>query len=385
VERRRVAQLTAAALALVATVGAPANGAGAGGTQIALVHGGKLIVEDLATRAQRVVLDRAPLGPVRWSGDGRLLSDSNRIVGGPTLDSPPVWAPTGATAAYISSGGAVRIWTAAAGSRTIVARTWGARSLAWGADGQLALGRKQRLGTHQEVWVWQNGALRRIAGPLRGDTTPIVAGFAPDGRVLWWNDLFDSGSIRSDGLGLYADTTRIGRTLVFPDFVSTCGAHLVYAQGRDRYTTRGKSIVYDGRDVSQDASRSWVSPTCNGSLVVAAAGRNWFEPRIGRGELRALWQLVPARAQLTHPPVGWTDENPRVLADGSVLFVRTRQTVAGDVLHGSVTEHATLELLAGGSLSAVASLTTTVSDTDGSWQSNYYGHYGWPQLWALSP
>jgi hypothetical protein len=354
-------------------------------TRIAFVHGGKLIVEDVATRAQRVVLDGAPLGPVRWSGDGRFVSDANRIVGGPTLDSPPVWASEGATAAYLSSGGAVRLWTPAGGSQTIVRRTWGARSLAWGPGGQLALGRKQRLGTHQEVWVWQSGSLRRVEGPLRGDTTPIVEGFAPDGRVLWWNDLFDSGSIRSDGIGLYADAKRIGRTLVFPDFVSTCGTHLVYAQGHDRYTTRGKSIVYDGRDVSSDTTRSWVSPSCSGTIVVAAAGRNWFEPRIGRGELRAIWELVPARTQLTHPPRGWTDENPRVLADGSILFVRTHQTVAGDVLHGTVTEHASLELLAGGTTTVVAPLTTTVADTDRSWEPNYYGHYGWPQLWAVSP
>ena len=132
---------------------------------------------------------------------------------------------------------------------------------------------------------------------------------------------------------------------MFPDFVSTCGAHLVYAQGRDHYTTHGKSIVYDGRDVSQDTTRSWVSPSCNGRTVVAAAGRNWSEPRIGRGELRAIWQLVPARAQLTHPPAGWTDENPRVLADGSVLFVRTKQTVAGPPGAATTTEHASLELL----------------------------------------
>lgn len=352
---------------------------------VAFVHGGHLVVEDLGTRTQRVVMDAAPLGPVRWSGDGRFVSDGNRIAGGPTLDSPPVWAPDGATAAYLSSGGAVRLWTPGGGSRTIVARTWGARSVAWGPGGRLAIARKQRLDTHQEVWVWQNGSLRRVVGPLRGDTLPIVGGFAPDGRVLWWNDLFDSGSIRSDGLGLYADTTRLGRTLVFDDFLSTCGTHLVYAQGRDRYTTRGKSIVYDGRDVSRDTSRSWVSPSCNGTSVVAAAGRNWFEPRIGRGELRAIWQLVPDRVQLTRPPPGWTDENPRVLPDGSVLFVRTHQTVGGSALVPATTEHASLDLLTGAKVTPLASLTTTVTGFGGPWEPNFYGHYGWPLLWAVRP
>src|SRR5438067_3714621 len=312
-------RVVAIAIAVLALAGSAAR-AGASGPRVAYVHAGKLIVEDLATRAQHVVLTGAGLGPVAWSGDGRLVSDGGRVVGGPAFPSPPVWAPEGETAAYLSTGGAVRVWTPTTGSRTIVPRTWGARSLAWGPDGELALGRKHPDRTHQEVWTWRNGSLRRIEGPIHGDTTPIVEGFAPDGRVLWWNDLFDSGSIRSDGLGLYAGTRRLGRTLVFPDFVSTCGSHLVYAQGRDRYTTRGKSIVYDGVDVSPDPTRSWVSPSCNGTTVVAAAGRNWWEPRIGRGELRSIWQLVPTRAQLTDPPAGWTDEDPRVLADGSILF-----------------------------------------------------------------
>src|SRR5207248_11113238 len=146
---------------------------------------GKRSVEDLAMRTQHVLLTDAALGPVAWSGDGRLVSDGGRVVGGPTFPSAPVWAPEGETAAYVTTGGAVRIWTPSGGSHTIMARTWGARSLAWGPDGRLALGRKYPTDTHQEVWVWQNGSLRRIVGPLHGDTSPIVQGFAPDGRVLW--------------------------------------------------------------------------------------------------------------------------------------------------------------------------------------------------------
>src|SRR2546421_318454 len=169
-------RVVAVALAVLALAGSAA-GAGAPGPRVAFVHGGKLIVEDLATRT--VMLPGAALGPVAWSGDGRLLSDGNRVVGGPTLPSPPVWAPEGETAAFLSSGGAVRVWTPARGSRTIVARTWGARSLAWGPNGRLALGRKYPKGTHQEVWVWQDGSLRRVEGPIHGDTTPIVDGFAP--------------------------------------------------------------------------------------------------------------------------------------------------------------------------------------------------------------
>ena len=159
--------------------------------------------------------------------------------------------------------------------------------------------------------------LRRVAGPLRGVATPIVSGFAPDRRVLWWPDYQHSASIQADGLPLYANQARIAATLVFPDFVVRCGRHLAFVAGGDRYTTHGKRILFDARDVSDDATRSWVSPSCtaNGELV-AAAGRNWEESRFGM-EHRAIWRLLPTRSQLTHAPAGWTDESPHLLRDGS--------------------------------------------------------------------
>ena len=366
---------------------------GAGGARnepprVAYVHGGNLIVADLATGASKVVLHDAPLGPVAWSGDGALVSDAGRVAGGATLPTTRIaWAPEGETAAYLTKAGAVRIWTPAAGSKTILPAGWGARSIAWGQGGRLALGRKAapfgKPFAHEEVWVWHAGSLRRIVGPITVDTTPIVEGFAPDGAVLWWNDLFDSASIAADGLRLFANRTPLAKTLVFPDFVHVCGAHLVYAKGIARETTKGKSIVYDGRDVSHDTGLSWVSPSCNGTEVVAAAGRNWWEPgRIGSGELRSIWELVPRRARLTRPPAGWTDEDPTVLPDGSVLFVRTRETFPGNL---RTTLHAGLDLLRAGAVKPIASLTTTVDEMSSAWVPNYYGHYGWPSIVAVAP
>lgn len=377
-----------AGLVLLALALAGSAGGATAGQRVAFVHARTLVVVDLATGARQVVLRNAPLGPVAWSGDGKLLSDRGTILSGTRIlatlpVSRIVWAPDGETAAYQTSDGAVHVWTPG-GSQVAVRRSWGARSFAWGPGGALALGRKATPGqgprAHQEVWIWRTGAMRRVVGPLRGDTTPIVEGFAPDGRVLWWDDLFDSGSIMSDGLTLSANTQPLARTLVFPDFVSVCGAHLVFAQGGDRYTTRGKSIVLDGRDISNDPTKSWVSPSCNGDVVVAAAGRSWWETRIGKGELRSIWQLTPMKERLTHPPAGWTDEFPRVLNDGSVLFVRTHQTIGT----GTVTEQAGLELYAHGTVEPIASLTTTVSELSQEWEPNYYGHYGWPQLLAVS-
>jgi hypothetical protein len=378
----RVLALALASLALAA----PAR---AGGTdaRVAYVHQGQLVVLDVATGASQVVLQDAPLGPVAWSGDGRLVSDGGRIAGGPDLPTDRIaWAPDGETAAYLTHAGAVALWTPAGGTRTILPAPWGARSLAWGAAGELAIGRKQvRPGKgffHQEVWIWRAGALRRVVGPITVDTTPIVEGFAPDGSVLWWNDRFDSASAAADGLTLFANRRRLGATLIYKDFVHVCGSHLVFAQGHRRETTKDKSIVYDGHDVSHDTALSWVSPSCNGSMVVAAAGRNWWEPgKIGSGELRSIWELVPRRERLTRPPRGWTDEFPTVLPDGSVLFVRTRQTWAKEL----TTLHASLDLWREGTVTPLASLTTTVDPIASSWLGEYFCHYGWPDVVAVAP
>jgi hypothetical protein len=173
---------------------------------------------------------------------------------------------------------------------------------------------------------------------------------------------------------------------MYRDFVVNCGTRLAYAAGGDRYATHGKRIVVDGRDLSRDRSRSWVSPACsrNGSLLVAAAGRNWEEDRFGR-EHRSIWELRPLRKRLTHPPVGWTDESPQLLPDHSVLFVRTKTTsrkVRGDWY---VTEHAELERLRNGKLAPVANVGYTANELKAPGYANYYGHYGWPSLIAATP
>jgi len=145
------------------------------------------------------------------------------------------------------------------------------------------------------------------------------------------------------------------------------------AQGGDRYAMHGKHIVFDGRDVSRDPSRSWVSPSCSaaGTTLVAAASVNATPPRIGR-EHRAIWQLLPTRKRLTSPPADFTDELPRLLRDGSVVFVRTRSHSTGLQLYGL----GAVELLRGGRLTALGSAGRA---------SNYYGHYDWPDAVAVSP
>ena len=355
---------------------------------VAFLHGGNLVVVDTATHAQRVVLQHAGIGPVRWSGDGKLVSSGGKVAGGPTLPAAQVtWAPRGETAAYITHKGALYAWSPSGGRRLILPAGWGVQAVAWSRDGRLAIGRSVchvpcGVPTHREVWVWRPGSLTRIVD--HADGAPMPALWDGRGRVIWW--LWpDSGSIAADGVAVYADTRRIGAMLMYRDYLAVCGRALTLASGGDRNSMHGKSIVYDGRDVSRDRSRSWVSPSCNasGSLLVAAAGRENTQGPWSH-EHRAIWELLPARRQLTHPPAGWTDEAPQVLHDGSVLFVRTRQTSRKVSGQWYETDRGRLELLRRGTLTRVANLTYTVDELSGAFL-QYYGHYDWSMRLAVRP
>jgi hypothetical protein len=340
--------------------------------QVAFLRGNTLVQIDLATGAETVVAEHAA-PPVAFSGDGKFVSWAGHVVGGPSFPTSRVtWGPTGETLAYVTKAGAAFVWDPTTGLRTVVPAGWGASSVAWGRNGKLAIGRKlatTRPRGLNEVWTWQAGRLERAVGPILHDTLPIVAGFAPDGRVLWWDDVFDSASIAADGLMLHAGKTALARTLVYPDYVQRCGRRLALAAGIDRYATRGKRILLGGHDVSKNLNLSWVSPSCSadGKTLVAAAGRNWTEPRIGSGERRSIWQLLPTRKRLTRPPAGWTDENPRVLADGSILFVRTKLP------------RTQIDVLSAGTVTTIADFKTS-----GLGASPYYGHYAWPWLLAVT-
>jgi hypothetical protein len=338
-----------------------ASGRTVSSPRIAFFSHGNLVVVDLATGARRTVLAEAPVEAIAWSVDGRLLSDGGRIIGGPRLAASSLtWAPTGETAAYETKSGAVELWSRGVGSRMILAAAWGATSFAWGPSGELAVGRSR--GSHHDVWLWKSGKLARVATATGSDPRPIVAALDGRGRVLWWDDPFSSASVAADGLSLYANGTRLAQTLVFPDYIARCGSKLAVSAANDRYTTDGKRILLDGRDVSRDSALSWVSPSCNASgLLVAAAGPNLGQPRIGHDEHRAIWELEPRRVQLSHPPARWTDENPRVLPDGSILFVRTRETSVKAVEGYRTTDTGRIERIAAGHTTHVATTSCHLS------------------------
>jgi len=345
----------------------PAAGAGEAGGKVAFLDRGALHVVDLSTGSSRVVASRVS-GAVGLSGDGKLVSVGGRVVGGPTLGNGRlVWAPTGETAAYQTTSGAVFTWSPGGGRRLVVDGSWGATSFAWGRNGTLAHGRAIcrapcGIPQHEEVWIRRGGSLRLAAGPFTGERRPLIAAVAGDGRALWWS--LASASTAADGTRLYANRVHVADSLPHPDYVTVCGSHIAVAAGHDRYAMHGKRILFDGRDVSRDPSRSWVSPSCSpdGAPLVAAASRNTTPPRIGN-EHRSIWQLLPVRKRLTSPPAGFTDEFPRLLEDGSVLFVRTKRG------------RGTVELLRRGKLAPLGSAGPAT---------NYYGHYDWPDVVSVS-
>lgn len=327
-------------------------------------------------------LTAAPWRPLAFSGDGRLISVGGRIVGRRTFPTRQlVWAPTGERAAFTTTDGAVVVWTPT-GTRRIEPKGWGAGrylpALAWSRDGALAVTRGR------ELWVWRAGEAHRIAGPVEG--VPVPASWTSDGHVLWW-EWPDSGSIAADGVALYEDAARIGSTLMYPDYVAACGTHVAFASGGDRSSSHGKSIVFDGQDISRDTKMSWVSPSCtaDGRTVVAAAGRDLGICCVKQREFRSIWQLIPTRRRLTHAPAGWTDEVPRVFENGDVLFVRTRLSAKRSGNTWLDTERGRVMLLSHGTLRQVATIGYRNLDEQKLFIGPYYDHYDFSQLLAVAP
>jgi hypothetical protein len=368
------------ALALVASalLAAPASAEPSGVTVVA---------RDGARLAMRAPGAKAPYRQLGLSGDGRLVSIGGWVVGHVKLPTRMLtWAPTGERAAYVTTEGAVVEWTPQHGRRFLEPKGWGATiwgGIAWARDGALAVARAN------ELWVLRRGSAARVAGPLPPNTgtggPDVPEPFAWIGdHVLWWR-WPGSGSVAADGVDLYEDGTRLGTMLAYRDYAATCGSHLAFVSGGDRYSTAGKSIVFDGRDVSADPRLSWVEPSCNADgRLVAAAGTNTHLTNLTETH-RAIWQLLPARKRLTSPPWGWSDEDPRLLPDGSLLFVRTRIHSVRNGDSWLDTQTGRVMLLRQGKLVQMAKIGYRNVDELKTYLGPYYGHYDWATFLAVRP
>jgi hypothetical protein len=350
-------------------------------------RGLELLVRDgnQLTLVGNQTIEVGPYRPLAFSGDGRLFSIGGTIVGQAKLPTRTLaWAPTGERAAYVTSEGAVVEWTPL-GKRFLEPKGWGATwwaGIAWSADGALAVPRGNSL------WVIRGGSTTRVVGPLApnsgtgGPDVPEPFAWVGD-HVLWWR-WPGSGSVAADGIDLYEDATKLGTTLRYADYTAVCGTHVTFVQGIDRESTDNKKIVMDGRDVSRDPRHSWATPACSPTgRLVAAASRN--DPNAFREPHRSIWQLLPQRRQLTRPPWGWSDEDPQLLTDGSLLFVRTRLTSKRDGSTWLDTQTGRVMLLAHGKLVQMARIGYRNVDELKTYLGPYYGHYDWSQFLAVHP
>lgn len=350
-----------------------------------LPHGPALLVRqgNHVTLIGKQTVAAGPLRPLAFSGDGRFFSIGGWIVGQAKLPTRTLtWAPTGERAAYVTTEGGVVEWTPY-GIHRLEPNGWGADwSVAWSASGALAVSR------HNELWVLEGGHARRVVGPLPPNTgtggPDIAVPFAWSGdHVLWW-DWPGSGSVAADGVSLYEDGAKLGTTLMYADYTAACGTHVAFTQGGDRYSTDGKSIVFDGRTVAKDRRWSWVEPACTpAGRLVAARSRNIVPQRTNETH-RSIWQLLPTRKQLTRPPWGWSDEDPRLLPNGDLLFVRSRWTSVGKPYDWTDVATGRVMVLAHGKLSQVATIgfeLPYLKDT----VTQYYGHYDWSDFLAVRP
>ena len=375
----RVIALALAVFALVAVSGAAAKPRG---LQV-LVHDGQWLT--LVGRETNAVHET---GRLASSGDGRLYSSGGEIYGAIPANLPTqylVWSPVGERAAWTTTSGSVMLWTPA-GTKRIKPKGWGAdwyfheNGLAWSADGtSLAIGRGPR------VWVWRNGVARDVAGASSAATLAggpaLAVPFAWSGnQVLWWS-WPGSGSIAADGVSLYEGNRLLGVTLMYRDYTAACGSHVAFTEGVDRYSTNGKSVIFDGRPVGHDALDSYTEPACTASgRLVAAVSRNNV-PRLTTETHRSIWQLLPTRKQVTKPPWGWSDENPRLYANGDLIFVRTRVTSKQQ----NVTQTGQVMLLSHGKLTQLATTSFTETELSNAYPIEYYGHYDWSHNLAVWP
>jgi hypothetical protein len=268
--------------------------------RVAYVRGGSLRLFDLVT-CRDVVLARNARPPVRFSPDGRWIAFGAGAIVATTgglvrrLDAHAwAWAPRGHMLAVVTRRGGVDL-----GSKPLLPGGWGASDVQFAPDGSLFVTRAR------EIWVLlgPNRTPNQVAAFASG--TPELAAVSAR-SVAFWLRSGKSNSIAADGLPLQVKRLSAGvagprlaaASLLHPDYVDWCGPNLLFVAGGGRYATTDKQLrvatppTWQSRDLSRDATRSWVSPVCSPDRrwIVAAAGPNRIEARFGQ-ESRSIWRV----------------------------------------------------------------------------------------------
>jgi Tol biopolymer transport system component len=184
----------------------------------------------------------------------------------------------------------------------------------------------------------------KTIGPGETPGPIMLVGWSGDDRWLFFSiDPGGSGSIADDGLTLRVVSvhggrvSHIARMLLYRDYLSWCGGHLVLTAGIDRIATNGKRLLiadppnWRPRPLVAAPGRVWGSLTCapNGRSLVAQSQPESTNA-IFFATKWALWQvgLAGSQTRLTTPPRGFADESPRFSHDGRTLvFVRSRKGI----------------------------------------------------------
>jgi dipeptidyl aminopeptidase/acylaminoacyl peptidase len=311
---------------------------------VAWIRAGSLLVLDIGTCQQSVLVGAGAAPPVRFSEDGRWLAFGDGEVvpsTGGEVQRPfgsPVqsweWSPTADVLAGVTRTGGVTIAGPGREPSALLPGGSGVGHLAFSPDGRRLAVDRVRRGV--QVLDMATGRSRSVVDEPDPASVPRVAGWSPDGRwVLYWR-----GPVGKDGGPLDAVPSSGGPwvnvfdpVLPYRDFLSSCGSRIAVAAGAGQEVSLGKQILLSGppdwafHDLTGDFSRSWFWPSCSpdGRWVAATDTYNQKESA-NRTIPRALW-LLAADGSSRRLLVSGTNgalEFPRWSSDGRVILVVLR-------------------------------------------------------------
>ncbi|HEV2592064.1 MAG TPA: hypothetical protein VGU02_09240 [Gaiellaceae bacterium] len=231
------------------------------------------------------------------------------------------------------------------------------------------------LRTHRRRPVFTVSEYYKVVSWAHG---PIILLAIGGGTVFFAIDPDGSASIAADGLPLHevpvagGRTRTLGMMLPYPDYVTWCGGHLVWIEGRDRVAIHAKQLVASAppdwrpHPLVADRSLSFSTPACSPDATAVAVLAQ--HSSVDAGFFHTRWQLWRVgldgtRSVLDVPPPGFADESPVwARASDALLFVRERNGYGRLMLWST-----------GKVRGPIANLGYSLG---------YYGHHDWGVAWS---